>query len=208
MYLGGMKVTFCFTLTYIDWTFTKDIVSIIGTIGALIIGGFGLSTWRRQLHGTSKYEVAKKILSTTYRLQDAIQGVRSPMLHLKKEEVEAGRELEEEQRIYTERLQRLHEKRAELRTLALEAKAIWGSDGQDCFKPIYELIGSIHAEIWLHFWLKGAYAGPGATVDRSPERIETNNKIIYYLSDDDEFSKRIESSVQEVEKVFQPRLRG
>lgn len=201
-------MTFCFTLTSIDWSVTKDFVAIVGTIGALIIGGLGLSTWRRQLHGTSKYEVAKKVLSTTYRLQDAIQGVRSPMLHLKKEEVEAGRVLEEEQRIYTERLQRLHVERADLRTLALEAKAIWGSEGQDCFRSIQGLVGSIHAEVWLHFWLKGAYAGPSATVDSSPERIAANNRIIYYISDDDEFSKRLEAAVREVEILFQPRLRG
>jgi hypothetical protein len=48
------------------------------------------------------------------------------MIQLKKEEVEAGRQLEEEQRIYAERLGKVNEHRAELRTLALEARAIWG----------------------------------------------------------------------------------
>jgi hypothetical protein len=156
----------------------------------------------------SKFEVAKKILSTTYRLQDAMQAVRSPMLHLNKEEVEEGRRLEEEQRVYTERLQRVRDERSELRTLALEARAIWGNDGQDCFKLIQELIGTLQAEIWLHFWLKGAYAGPGATVDRTPARVEANDKIIYYVSDFDDFSKKIGAAVENVEAVFQPRLRG
>ncbi|WP_197911924.1 hypothetical protein [Kineobactrum salinum] len=119
-------MSICLSLTSADISLTKEVVAIIGTVGALAIGILGLNTWRRQLHGTSKFEVAKNILTTTYKIEDAIQAVRSPMLHLRKEGVEEGRTLEEEQRIYAERLQRLNEKRAELRTLALEARAIWG----------------------------------------------------------------------------------
>ena len=44
----------------IDWSITKDVFSIIGTIGALVIGSLGLFTWRRQLKGISEYELAKK----------------------------------------------------------------------------------------------------------------------------------------------------
>ena len=127
------------------------------------------------------------------------------MLHLRKEEVEAGKALEEEQRIYSDRLQRLNEKRAELRTLALEARAIWGE--QDHFEPIQKLIGKLHSEIWLHFWLKGAYAGPGARVDRSPDRIAKNNKIVYYVNDDDDFTQQVKDAVREVELVYKKRLR-
>lgn len=186
---------------------TKDVVAIIGTVGALTIGVLGLSTWRRQLHGTSKFQVAKNILTTTYRIQDAMQAVRSPVLHLRKEEVEAGRRLEEEQRIYSERLQNLNEQRSELRTLVLEARAIWGDQGQDRFEPIQKLIGTLHAEIWLHFWLKGGYAGPGAQIDRSPERVEANDKIVYYVNDEDEFTQKIKAAVRGVEEIYQGRLR-
>lgn len=129
------------------------------------------------------------------------------MLHLRKEEVEAGRSLEEEQRIYSERLSHLNEQRAELRALALEARAIWGNESQGCFKPIQELIGTLHAEIWLHFWLKGAYAGPGAQVDRNSERVEANDKIVYYVNDKDAFTKQIQEAVDGVEEIYKGRLR-
>ncbi|MDH4395253.1 MAG: hypothetical protein QE278_06220 [Limnobacter sp.] len=200
-------MSICFTLTAADLGLTKDVFAIIGTLGALVIGGLGLSTWRRQLHGTSKFQVAKNILITTYQIQDAIQAVRSPMLFLRKEEVEAGRSLDEEQRIYSERLTSLYEKRSELRALALEARAIWGTEVTDCFQPIQDLIGTLRAEIWLHFWLKGAYAGPGAQVDRSPERVEANDKIVYYVNDKDEFTQKIQSAVDGVEKMYKERLR-
>ncbi|MBQ0744620.1 MAG: hypothetical protein KBT85_15115, partial [Pseudomonas sp.] len=104
----------CITISEINWSLTKDVVSIVGTIGALTIGGLGLFTWRRQLRGTSEYEVAKKAILKTYEVQQALQTVRNPMLYLSKEEVEAGRRLEEEQRIYSERMIYLNEKWAEL----------------------------------------------------------------------------------------------
>lgn len=198
-------MSICLSLTSADISLTKDVVAIIGTVGALAIGILGLSTWRRQLHGTSRFEVAKNILTTTYKVEDAIQAVRSPMLHLRKEEVEAGRALEEEQRIYAERLQRLNEKRAELRTLALEARAIWGE--QDHFEAIQKLIRKLHSEIWLHFWLKGAYAGPGAQVDRSTERVAKNDEIVYYVNDEDDFTKQIKNAVGDLEAVYKKRLR-
>lgn len=156
----------CITISEINWSLTKDVVSIVGTIGALTIGGLGLFTWRRQLRGTSEYEVAKKAILKTYEVQQALQSVRNPMLYLSKEEVEAGRRLEEEQRIYSERMTYLNEKWAELQTIRLESRVIWGKEAQDSFNEIQQRIGNLRGAIWLHFWMKGAYAGPGATVDK------------------------------------------
>lgn len=197
----------CITISEINWSLTKDVVSIVGTIGALIIGGLGLFTWRRQLRGTSEYEVAKKAILKTYEVQQALQTVRNPMLYLSKEEVEAGRRLEEEQRIYSERMTYLNEKWAELQTIRLEAKVIWGKEAQDSFNEIQQRIGNLRGAIWLHFWMKGAYAGPGATVDNSPERVIENDKIVYFTSEEDEFSQQIAESTAKVENFFGPKVR-
>ncbi|HHX8336013.1 hypothetical protein ACHFJ9_16545 [Vibrio sp. D3] len=198
----------CITISEIDWSLTKDVFSILGTIGALIIGTFGLFTWRRQLRGTSEYELAKKAVFKTYEVQQALQAVRNPMLYLSKEEVEAGRRLEEEQRIYNERMTLLYEKWAELQTIRLETKAIWSDSAHNCFNEIQQRIGDLRGAIWLHFWMKGAYAGPGATVDNNPERVIENDKVVYFVSDDDEFSQKIFKSVEKVELFFGPKIRG
>lgn len=198
----------CLTLTEINWALTKDVFSIIGTIGALIFAGFGLSTWKRQLKGTSEYELAKKSILLTYEVQQLIQGVRNPMLYLRKEEVEAGRKIEEEQRIYDERMKALYLKWAELQTVRLESKVIWSTNAHDCFNDIQKIIGELRGAIWLHFWMKGAYAGPGATVDNNPERVIESGKIVYFESDEDEFSLRIKSSVEKVENFFKDKVRS
>lgn len=192
----------------VDWSFIKDVFSIIGTIGALVIGTFWLFTWRRQLRGTSEYELAKKAIFKTYEVQQALQAVRNPMLYLSKEEVEAGRRLEEMQRIYDERMSSLYEKWVELQTIRLEARVIWSDEAHNCFNDIQQRIGDLKGAIWLHFWMKGAYAGPGVTVDNNPERIIENNKVVYFLSEDDEFSQKIAKSVGKIENFFGPKIRG
>ena len=184
------------------------IVTIIGTLGALIIAAIGLRTWRRQLKGTAEYEVARRAVLLSYRVRDAIQAVRRPMLSLRKEEVEAGRELQEEQRIYADRIDRLLERSAELRILTLEAKVIWGVEAEQCFEPLRQLIIDIQSQVWEHFWLKGAYATPGATVDNNPERVAANNRVVYFVSEDDEFSQSINDAVRHVEIFFQRHIRG
>jgi hypothetical protein len=201
-------MTFCLTICTLNWSLTKDIVTIIGTAGALSIGVAGLSTWRRQLRGASQYDVAKRAVLLTYQVQDALQGVRRPMLYLRKEEIESGRKIEEEQRIYDERMRTLLEKWADLRTLSLEARVIWGQKAEEQFRPVKELIGELRAEIWMHFWLKGSFAAPGTTVDNNPERVAANDKIVYKMSEDDDFSKRIDAVVYQIENFFSARIRG
>jgi hypothetical protein len=70
------------------------------------------------------------------------------------------------------------------------------------------LIDTLQAAVWQHFWFKGASALPGATVDNNPERVAANDRIIYFESEDDEFSSRINTAVQRVEIFFQKRIRG
>lgn len=190
-----------------DWSLTKDVVSIIGTSSAVILGVIGLTTWKRQLTGTNEYELAKKALLGAYEVEQAIQSVRSPMLHLRKEEVEAGRSLEEEQNIYNERMKLLYQKWAELQITRLETKVVWSNDAFNTFNELHQRVADLRGAIWLHFWMKGAFAGPGATVDNSYERVRENDTIIYYLNDDDEFTKKVRSSIENIEQFFTPKVR-
>jgi hypothetical protein len=201
-------LSICVSISEVNWSITKDVFSIVGTIGALIIGSIGLFTWKRQLQGTSEYELAKKAILNTYEVEQAIQSVRNPMLHLNKEEVEAGRHLEEKQRIYDERMQHLYSKWAELQTIRLETKVVWSLEAHSSFEDIQTLIGELRGEIWLHFWLKGAFAGPGATVDNNPERVAENDKIVYFISEKDDFSLKVKAAVDKVERFFSSKVRS
>ena len=192
----------------IDLETTKDIFSIIGTIGAITIAIIGLQTWKRQLKGTNEYELAKKAILLTFEVERSIQSVRGPMLYLQKDEVESGRSLEEEERIYDKRMNNLYNKWAELQTIRLETKVIWSNEAENSFNDIQNVIGKLRGAIWLHFWMKGAYASPGTTVDRSPERVSENNKIVYFISEEDDFSIATKNAVIKVEEFFKDKVRS
>ena len=181
---------------------------MLGTAAAVSIGFMGLSTWKRQQRGTSEFDLARNAIKKAYEVQQAIQGVRNPMIHLNAEEVENGNRLEEEQRIYQERLNRLEPLRAELQTFAIESKVLWGSEAIGCFEKLNKVYAELNAGIWMHFWLKGAYAGPGATVDGNPDRVIENDKIVYFIDENDEFTVKIREAISEIENYYVPKIRG
>ena len=196
------------SLWNIDWAKVTNIFSIFSTLAIIIISIFGLNTWRKQLKGTSEYESSKKAILLTYEVQQLIQDVRNPMLHLPREEVESGNRLEAEQKIYSDRFELLDNKWAQLRTVILESKVIWTNAATESFEDLKRVIGKLRGAIWLHFWMKGAYAGPGTTVDDSPERKQQNDKVVYFISDSDDFSTEINKAVQQVENFFKQKVRG
>ena len=68
----------------------KDIITALSAIGAIIIAGIGLYTWKRQLKGTSKYDVARNLLKSVYNVQHAIEALRSRKMTVRREEVGPG----------------------------------------------------------------------------------------------------------------------
>lgn len=196
----------CLSISEVNWEVTTQAVSMLGTVGLVLIGMFGLREWRRQLKSTSDHELAKKLILETYRWRQAIQNVRNPMLYLNKDEVAAGRQLQEKQRIYGERLDGLFAKWAEIEALKFEADIVWGKDESAPLETLRDLTKTIKSELWMHFWLQGAYAGPGVQVDRSIDKIKANDEIVYYTSDDDSFSQKINDAVEKVELAFKKRM--
>ena len=50
----------------------KDSVVTLATVLAAIVGVRGFNAWRRELTGKAKYESAKRLLRSTYRVRDAL----------------------------------------------------------------------------------------------------------------------------------------
>ncbi|WP_417686387.1 hypothetical protein [Pseudidiomarina gelatinasegens] len=193
---------------YIDmWEVFVDCINLIVAGGFLYIGYNGLKTWRDQLHGTSRYNLSLELLHKTYELEDAIKQVRNPILHLKAEEVANGRHMQEEMRIYDQRLNLAIQAWLSLKTQIMQARAIWVQDEISAlFEPIGAHIRTLRSAIWYHFWLKGAYVGPGAEVDKTPDKVRANDQIVYEQGEADEFNYQLANSVSTVENFFRGHL--
>lgn len=59
----------------------KDTATVIGIGIASYVAWVGLSTWRKQLTGTSEYELAREVLKAVYLLRDKIDNLRNPAIN-------------------------------------------------------------------------------------------------------------------------------
>src|SRR4030067_3265581 len=62
-----------------------DIVTSLSAFTAVIIAGIGLYTWKMQLKGTAKYDIARKLLKSVYNVKYAIEALRSRHMTIIKE---------------------------------------------------------------------------------------------------------------------------
>lgn len=130
-------------------------------------------------------------------------------MSLKKEEGEEDL-IPAEQREFQKRLDKLRAEWSELYVEIIEIEALYGVEQRNIFELLISCKSELESQIWLYFWLKGAYAGPGATVDNSPERVQANQKKVFKQSEDpdkDEVSKKLNKAVAEIEDFFRPKLK-
>ncbi len=188
----------------------KDLMTIIASSVAVYVALRGLHTWRRQLLGQSQYDLSRRLLAKTLKVRDSIQAVRNPMMHLSVNAGDKASQLESEKAEYSRRLAELDKSWSELRVESLEAEVLWGKQISDVLKPLTHCRAELISNIWLHFWMEGAYALPSTTVDNSPERVAKNDGVIYFTSEDseaDEFSGQLKKAVNSIEDYLRPKLK-
>jgi hypothetical protein len=85
-----------------------EITLKIVTVASLAIGSYvalkGLGEWKKKLKTNSKYKISKKLIKQTFKVQHAIQLVRSPLMSLKKKDDEDDSIVKAEQREYDKRI--------------------------------------------------------------------------------------------------------
>jgi len=186
-----------------------EILTTLSVIIGVIIAILGLGEWKKQLKGNTEYELARRVLIKTFKVRDAFQQVRHPFMSLKKEEGEEDL-VPAEQREFQIRLDKLRTEWSELYVEILETEALYGVEQRKIFEDLISCKSELESQIWLYFWLKGAYAGPGATVDDNPERVQENREKVFQQSKDpdkDKVSKKLNEAVSEIENFFRPKLK-
>lgn len=104
-----------------------DIITATAITAGILIATIGLNTWRKQLRGTTEYELAKRLLLQVYRLRDALQYTRSPFLSAG-EAGEIPEGISWEIAAYNHRWNTVREAASKLSTVTLECEVVWGND--------------------------------------------------------------------------------
>jgi hypothetical protein len=195
----------------------NSVLTIAAVVGAYVALR-GLSTWNRQLKGGVEYDLTRRILKCTYRLREAIKGVRNPLMWGNEmptpPEIEASKMSKEQLRhyglanAYQKRWDKVTNIRIDLQTEMLEAEAIWGRVVYEKFEPVFklqqELLSSVHAYI--------STCNPNESEQSRTayqKIMQEQRDILYDLSSEspDEFTQDVTRAIETIESFLKPHLR-
>lgn len=196
----------------------RDLVTIVSLIVAACVAIKGLQTWRSQLTGTAEYDLAKRILKATYKLRNALESVRNPLMtvgeisHAVKEaNIDTDPKSSEyssksNAAVYSIRWKKVTESLAELQEEAIEAEALWGST---VGKQILEIRSSV-MKLYSALNIYLAYSNRSTTPEQYAEVVKKFEKIVYKMTDEetsDEFSTDLIKAIDKIENLVKPYLK-
>ena len=123
-----------------------DIIATFAAAGGLVIASIGLSTWKKQLRGTSEYELAKRLMLEVYQLRDALRSTRNPFLS-GAEGNEDDTEDTWEITAYSKRWESVREVITRFRVTSLEAEVVWDDAIKEPSEDIHKLISELNAAL-------------------------------------------------------------
>lgn len=198
---------------------SKDIVLTVAAIVGAYVAIRGLSTWNRQLKGGVEYDLTRRILKCTYKLREAIKGVRNPII-MRDEmptppEAEASKMSFEQLRhyglihAYQKRWDKVTEAQNDLHTEILEAETIWGRIVYEKFEPLFKLQQELLSVV--HAYLRSGNPNELEQSRAAYEKIMQKQRDILYdnLSpeDLDIYMQDITHIIKEIETFLKPHLR-
>lgn len=199
-------------------TLTKDIVLTIAAIIGAYVALRGLNTWNRQLKGGVEYDLTRRLLKATYRLREAIKGVRHPVMWgneqpLPPEDEAQGMNRDQKRyyglsMAYQKRWDKVSEVRNELQTDLLEAEVLWGGIIYEKFEPLFRLQQELFADV--HSYLVAC--NPSETAESRHAMGEIRRKrreVLYdYLGvEPDMFASDVANAIKGIESFLKPHLR-
>ena len=152
--------TALWTASEVEWTEWRDVdwgdvPAYLAGIGFLI-GGLGLTTWRRQLEGTYEFELARRTLMGVYKVRDALRSVRNPFMSMAEvgEHEEGGHGSPHlwQSLAYQRRWDRVLDADREFGVALLEVEVMWGdllkADAGALRRHVVRLSGVIRQFLW------------------------------------------------------------
>lgn len=118
----------------IDWSQVKEVVLSIVAIVTVYIAWRGLDKWQSELRGKAHFETARNLARAVFKVRDAMQSCRSPMIWAQEfEDLDPSSRSGTERgdaygKVFSKRFAPVRMALQELDAANLEAEALWGSD--------------------------------------------------------------------------------
>ena len=174
----------------------KDVVTILTLIVGAYVALTGLSTWREQLIMQTEYNLARRVLTTIYKLRNAIEKARVPAGFWEDADInpKATREF------YKDRIAEVDNAEASLDVELLEFEAVW-EDEQGFQAGLLKLKA---ARILLDLEYQQYFSTDN---EKTKENEKSYTAIFSAPMGEDKFSNNLKKAVEQIEGVLQPKLR-
>ena len=153
------------TLINQNWyLITKDVLTAIFTLSGLVIAGFGLATWKKQIKGSKEFETSHNLHFAMLKLREAIKHVRNPAIwpsesqravkFIKDKNPEkSDEELKKNENayVYEMRWQKITDAYTEAESYLLAAEALWGHEIVNLTKPLNKKVQELNINLNQNF---------------------------------------------------------
>lgn len=165
----------------------------LATLAAAYFASRGINEWRAKLSGTSNYEAARKLLTSSYSLSNAVASYRSPF--------GSG----EPEALQFERRREIVEKHLQpFRDAAVDARALWGDAVKPQTDEIFESVNKLYAETNAYLHLRALERDLTA---KEMDRFRQAEEIVYGTGGpSDEFAKKLAREIENLEECLRPKL--
>lgn len=197
----------------------RDVAVSLSALVAALLAFMGVNAWRRQLKGTTEYQIALKTLKAIFALRESITEARGRFAAVPYpgQRPSGGRGHAESDVLgtahsYRQRLTRVGKCRADLLLAEQEALAVWGDEARDALANLLAAVDELFATYDQYF---DAELTRARTKDRVGKEEEPGPndvlmyRVLYSAADEDRdpFGKRIARSSSHAEEFFRDRLR-
>jgi len=200
-----------------DYVMTISISSDIAVfVSAIIVATaalIGVKTWRRELTGKARFEVARRVMFLSYKFCEDFKSARSPFtfsyehIERKVEEIEqpAITEVRNQWFARSQRLRPVVEDLSRLQEAQWEARIILGANAASCITEAFETFRQAYAEvssaISTYFDIEEDAARSGAQYH--DEKFLRELRFTIYERSEDKLSKQVSAVIPNLEKALE-----
>jgi hypothetical protein len=169
----------------------KLILQVINTL-AVLIGTYvairGINAWKKQMRGSTDYQLARRYLKAAYKVREAIREARSSSIHVE-EMVAANKENE----MNTNNLrEKVRDAMIDLQVELMEAEVSWGKEVVSVNEILKKIANTLFVNIKMYLDHGTGYADMSIISNYEPE---------------DKFSSEIDEAINKIEIFLRPHLK-
>ena len=198
----------------------KDFILIVTAIIGSTVAIKGLGTWKKSLKGGVEYDLTRRLMKSTYKLREAINGVRNSLIwsyEMPEPDKNTLSEMSESEIrhyglacAYEKRWESVIQVVNEFRPDLLEAETLWGKEVHQQFDRMFKLQTELFINVRNYLDVMNPKLDEPSK-DAIQKLMRKKRDVLYRVEKDDEdadlFHNDLLKAIQDIETYLKPHLK-